>query len=892
MKKFIYTTLCAITLLVSCDSYKIDSDRDFTNTTEKKIRLYVSVPNSQQTRAISETSETNINSIQVLAFKVNDDGSEVYQYSTVANKAPDESGGYNVTVRAQENKQRFVLIANADAQVTLLTDNFTTWNGQSKETMLSKLEFALEQNENQWNATNDSDYTDLPMWGETEQQIIDGTTTAINAKVDLMRMLAKIDVQLDQSVAGLTDKFKLKSVYLYNTNNKGNIVPKQTALKSTSSYKTVTVPTIPADASRIEGPIKYTDFTSPGIENIAMRGAIYTFETKIPSDGDKLKETCLVIGGLYDGDEKETYYRIDLIAKDANGNNVLLDVLRNHKYLVSIIKVSGSGYETPDIAYRSNAVNINTNILHWDEANLNNITFDGQNYLGVSASSLTLWKREFKDKIDEDYNMFSVLTDYVANVEGAKSGWYVESITDAATGKEEDAKWLSLSATEGAANVIAKVGVYVEQNTTNLSRSAIITIAAGRLRFNLKITQLNKEILALEILNEDEQRVSYLNFKEYPEKAPAPQKITIKWTPADANVSVAATQLTSHVLTGTGLPVAGVISNIETGEITYTIQPDAFGANILEKNPFAEKIINYTFTITDGENVVNESIVIRQGSYNMTFNVDGNGYVLGGQTEEIVVYSNYAWKISDVEDPYDIIQGENEMKGLEGGNNIVQGDTVSFKMANPTVNFSKQNKQALVHLVNLDSGEDKVLIIRAEEHLYVGYFSGKMVEDADGGRRYERKIYIQNENESNAIIWQNNKNYTYVMNYVQGKTNTLQLMQYSRNNTSTDFPAARACFEKNRESGSITKIDDHNYVWYMPAVMQLYAVWVVESSFQESYRMSEGFYWSSVEYPGGTSYGSGGDAWVCNYTTNMEGHTYYGPGKLSASQLRCVREVK
>lgn len=862
---------------------------------EKEIELHVSIPSSSsvnKVKSISESAESAVNSIYVLSFKVGTDGSETYQYSSLAKKVG--SNSYNITVRVQDNAQRFVLIANVQDEVLELTSDLAAWYGQDKETMLSNLNVALEYGEDRWNAISDESFKSLPMWGESEKQTVSGTTVAINKTISLMRMVAKIEVQLDESVIGLTDKFKLKSVYLYNSNTQGAIVPEESVVSVLDDYIKVTAPTIPEETTNIEGPIKYTDFTSPGKVDVAMKGAIYTFETKAPANADNMKATCLVIGGVFKGDTKESYYRIDFMDMDNKGNRFYLDILRNNKYLVNVVNVLGRGYDTPDIAYRSKAENLVTDILYWNESDFGNIVFDGQYSLAVSTDSLFLWNSECKEN-QSGYNEISILTDYATSAEGAKSGWYVERIVDAETGSISNLKWLTLSVKEGVANEKSVIGVYTDANTSGRDRGAIVTIAAGRLRFKLKIVQTRKAMLELKVYSVPSRSdLTYLYFRAYPGEKPAPQTFKVKWTPVDAPISIAFNQLTQNNLTGEGFPVSGLQTN-ETGELTFTIQPDAF---VLQEDSFAEKLANCLFTITDGETVLSKSIIFRQSCYNMLFTADGNGYMVAGQMEKVNVKSNYNWKISRVSDPYDVLQDEESLLvGLTGGNEIIYGENVRFRMAESTIDLSKNNKTASIFIKNIDDNTEREVILRAEEHLYVGYFSGDIVEDEDGGRHYERRIFVQNKDEDDAIQWQNNKEYTYVMRYIKGKDNTLDLMNYTRNNSTTLFPAASACFSKNVNNHTIQTVNDDNYVWYLPASLQLYAIWVVGNSFPDAFQMNEGFYWSSVEYPAGTGYGSGADrlgpdAWVCGYVNDDEGHTFYGPGKLNLSRLRCVRELK
>ncbi|MFV0289346.1 MAG: hypothetical protein ACK5IJ_00390 [Mangrovibacterium sp.] len=872
----------------SCNREIDGFDGENTDVIEREISMQFSVPNSSsiaQSKSISTTSESAIETINVLSFKELADGTTAFQYAAVANYLP--NGSYNVVVRVQDNAQQFVVIANAASEVSNITSNFSAWYGQDKETVLGALEVSLDYADDRWNALNDADFRALPMWGESSQQVITGTTTAINETIDLMRMVAKVEVQLDESITGLTEKFKLKSVYLYNSNRSGMVVPSDETMVLVDGYKSVTAPTLPHDVKTTDSPIEYRDFTAPGKEDIAMKGAIYTFETKAPSDNDKMKATCLVVGGLFDGDTDETFYRVDFITKDAQGKQSYLDILRNNKYVVNIVQVTGSGYTTPDIAYRSKAENMSTNILYWNEAGLDNLVFDGQSTLAVSTDSITMWREEFKTNIIEDYNVITILTDYITSSSEGKSGWYVESIVDAQSGSANDAKWLTLSQNSGEANVKAKVGCFVDLNNSGIQRSAIVTIAAGRLRFAIEVIQLKKQALSLKIYDEKGNEITYLYFNAYPNAKPAPRTVTVKWTPINAALNISVNKLSSIPLIGEGFPQAGVIDTETDGELTYIIEPDAFSSTLLEGNPFAEKTTSFAFTTTDGDGVLSASLVVRQSSFNMTFSTDGNGYVLGGQVEAVTVYSNYAWEVAQIEDEYDILQDEETMLlGLKGGNQVIYGDDIKFKMGNSVEGVDKHNKTAIIHLKNLSDFSEKLVYIRAEEHLYAGYFSGNIVEDVDGKRHFEHRLYLQDTDESGSITWQNNTDPIGIINNMNGKQNTLDLMNISRNNAAYDFPAARTCFQMNAESETITGVDDSNYVWYLPSKAQLFAIWIIEGSFSSTTKLSEGTYWTSSEIEGYEN-----QAWITRFVKNDEGHTM-GGSKTNTNRLRCVRKAK
>ncbi|MDR0412205.1 MAG: FimB/Mfa2 family fimbrial subunit, partial [Dysgonamonadaceae bacterium] len=289
-------------------------------------------------RSIGGAEENAIQTVDVLAFRV--DGEKAYfDYSVAGEKISDDA--ISAVLWTRSYPQRLVLITNARAQIEQLLRPESLpsgWRGVEQEAMLAGLEFSLTEGA-KWQAINAANYTAFPMWGESEAVTITKRTPQGAYSIRLIRMVAKINVQLDKSVSGLTGKFKIKNVRLYNTYTKGRIAPGEV------ENGKVTQATVPDGAERYLGPLEYDDFSVPGEPDVAVRGSIYTFET--PAAVRASEATCLVIGGIYMNDTKETYYRIDFLDEDGE----YASILRNHQYTVNINNVTGSGYDTPEEAF-------------------------------------------------------------------------------------------------------------------------------------------------------------------------------------------------------------------------------------------------------------------------------------------------------------------------------------------------------------------------------------------------------------------------------------------------------------------------------------------------------------------------------------------------------------
>ena len=681
--------------------------------TDREVNFLIAVPyaaptgtqTGTQSRAIETDQENAIDNIYVLAFKVEYEQngtikSETYDYSAIGIKSATNTEGassqsFTVKVKVKYYDQRFVVITNAEDAVTALTGDPNTWIGKDKADMLANLKVSLGQTEDRWKVISASDYTAFPMWGESGAEKITGSTNSLSMAIPMLRMIAKINVQLDETVSGLTNKFKMKSVHLYNTNTSGHVVPSIAAVKeeirnTSQRYLFVEEPTVPSDAVLSKGPIEYTDFTAPGTPDVAMKGAIYTFETKAPSNEDRMKATCLVIGGLYGDDTNETYYRVDFFESDGK---TLRDILRNYQYVVNITDVKGRGHESVDVAYKSKSVNMVAEILYWNEAGLGNNVFDGQNILSVSQDSY-FFSRDAKISKEED-NVLSIMTDYKTTATAGKSGWYVEKIVDATDGTTK-VGWVDLSPDQGVADNPAEVFLTVEENKTTTERSAIIWIAAGRLRY--PVTQSLTPALGIQVVDGNNKPITELVFAGV---NPATQTFTVNWQPKDADLTVINAQVGTEAFpSNSGAPTSGMVPAGNGGTKTYTIQPLAFTADELDEskggNPFLEKVSKIDFTTTNGISFANASIFLRQINYN--FVVSGTtDYILDGSTYSFNVKSNTGWRIERItEHPkggstpmLQFQPGDNMIEGETGGYNTTNGETITFSViTDPTQTIS------------------------------------------------------------------------------------------------------------------------------------------------------------------------------------------------------------
>ena len=619
----------------------------------RELRLNVVVPDNstygEGTRAISATEENIIQTVSVLAFKI-DGANETFDYAVTASLDPANVAGsatqtFVASLQVQSYQQRFVVVTNASSLVGAQAGNSA--KGTAKATVLANLQYDYASNQDRWAANASYNYGPMPMWGESAAETITSTTRAISSTVYLMRMVARIDVKLDTSVAGLTNQFKMKSVALYNTNRGGRMVPDAskvvTEQRGGQTYLRVNAPTIPTSyqpySARTLGPINYTDFTAPGTTDVAMIGAIYTFETAAATTA--AEATCLVVGGLYGSDTTPTYYRVELFAA---GTQNRLDILRNHQYVVNITAVNGRGYATAAAAFASPPVNMTAQTLAWAYPGMDNIAINGQTYLATDKRQVNLWSNTYNGALSSGENTLQVITDVPA-------GWQVGSITDT---NGAAVTWARVTTTSGP--VGTKTSTIVNADANNgAERTAIINFVAGRLTLPVRVVQSNQSAIALTI-TDGTNEISELVFTN----SNNTRAFTVNWLPASNAVTVpTVTQVAQYEFPNPGANPA-VQDNApylnmpwptpRTGAWTFAnITPPALTAAEIAANPFITKASRFDFTINNGFTTLTKSITLRQLNYALLVEpTNALVFPMDGQRYAYNVRSNSTFRIRSV----------------------------------------------------------------------------------------------------------------------------------------------------------------------------------------------------------------------------------------------------
>ncbi len=346
------------------------------------------------TRALTYAEENTIRSIHVLVFDPDDELTAVRKAEiTEHNSMTQPDGGvsgrgeFKVTL-SPSDEARLVVLANLDT-VEGLADR--VYDFEPGEISLAEAMAALTV---EIEGTMYAHGGAIVMWGETELVEISQNTSL--APVPLTRAVARVDVGVGRPSVGEGDTwswngrtgpdgnypmipFELTEVYVYTPLEAYSIVPDRTKLAAGS-------PTIPPDGGTLGDPFVYSAEAGFSTRDIYLPEAAITALPGGPGDENYTRRMALVVGGYYNGNRTaKEFYRIDF-ARDGD----LIDVLRNHLYQFNISGVAGHGYGDPRTAYESMSMNMTVEVIDWNETEMTDIVWEGQQYLAFSERPTVL----------------------------------------------------------------------------------------------------------------------------------------------------------------------------------------------------------------------------------------------------------------------------------------------------------------------------------------------------------------------------------------------------------------------------------------------------------------------------------------------------------------------
>ncbi|MCD7935309.1 MAG: hypothetical protein LUG98_00450 [Tannerellaceae bacterium] len=376
------------------------------------------------------------------------------------------------TVILKRGDYDLVLLANARDEVETYYLSVTEADGH---TLASVQETMLVTTTGKLNYTyGTTGYKPIPMWGMKKNITIDENTNLVNSNAFRMtRMVARIDLSLsDEAFAN----FKLTHIYLYNYHQYGYLLPSEGMVWGADGY--VTSPSIPAGKTVTPGPLAYTAADNEITGNKYSTGHIYTFESAAGSRSGFLKNTCLVLGGTYKGQENH-FYRMDFTTVENNSTH-WLPVLRNHLYKVSVTKIEGPGYRSKEDAFNSLPENIEVEIMKWNVHNLSNVNFDDQYYLSLST-------------LDMGFSGLGGIDELKIETNCADWKFLLTTNPDPEATSPAVPSWVSITSSHTAGTAyntpVDQIGISVNPIPDTNDRTAYLHVFAGRFIMTVTILQ-------------------------------------------------------------------------------------------------------------------------------------------------------------------------------------------------------------------------------------------------------------------------------------------------------------------------------------------------------------------------------------------------------------------
>lgn len=691
----------ATALLSSCgtDEVKI-GDNSVGRETRVMITLQLPPQAMPQTYALSPADENEIKVIDVLSFRA--DASKpsgwAFDYNTqgasIANTGETDQHRkqFAVTLIKDLAPQTFVVLANARDEIAGLEQ---LAKGADKDELLVRLVSSHigKRDANEVGSENDPTkaFVPFPMWGEATTTVTDATT---EVAVNMLRSTVRVDVVLGDNVVA-AGNFKLDEIRIYNSKNRGHIVP---APANLSGGKAVSATVPQGDINNASALI----YSVPAAMDKAFERSVYLFEAKAAKPGEAAKATAIVVGGTYGDDTSPSYYRLDFLASD---RKTYKDILRNHLYRFNIVNVTGRGRVTADEAFNSAPNNMVVDILEWNDGDVGDIVFDGQYYLGVSPADVTLHKDA------KAGNSLTVVTD-------VPGGWTITGATDSPRSGGKAVSWIrSISGAFTASGSKDTVTFDVEENKTGVLRVGYIHIKAGRISFAVKVTQDVVSDMSMRITDiSGSNDLAELVFSSMIDVQPDAQQFRLQWTPANAEVSVNKVSFLSGVPEFTydvsyNTPGAGGATSISnlSGEQVFTIRPATL-TSVIDLNPFIENASKVDFLLFSGSNYILRSIILRQINF-CTMTDVAESYPLNGSSYSFTIRSNTKWAVKQgsVSDPDGILDPKVDLLSQRGGPNTLQGNTFNFKLVND-VDGTKNGKTATFYLTDPTNRMKDVLV--------------------------------------------------------------------------------------------------------------------------------------------------------------------------------------
>jgi hypothetical protein len=359
------------------------------------IQLTAANPTTTRADIQSDDEETSVkkDGLHILVFKTTDNGSTesfVYEAEVMSVSSANVVSAKIQKSTGTTDKYSLVVIANTDisALSSKMTDKSLT------RADIATLTFTNPNDDNDPSTNPDTSGSDtyqtngIPMWGQilatNAVTVVDGTAFSVN----IYRAVARMDVGFSydsnsKTFSASSQGYSLKTVHVYRDTDKGYIVP---ALNGSGVVQT--------EQTNVPSDVDLQHLGSPSDAN-TDQGAVYTptdanhsvYQIYVPENALRGTDnaTTLVVGLQKSGSSTIGYYRMSI--QDASKN--ILPIIRNHRYICSILSVTGDGYPDPETALNAVDTQITYAIVAWNEET-EGAWISGNYYFKVNYQSISI----------------------------------------------------------------------------------------------------------------------------------------------------------------------------------------------------------------------------------------------------------------------------------------------------------------------------------------------------------------------------------------------------------------------------------------------------------------------------------------------------------------------
>lgn len=314
----------------------------------------------------------------------------------------------------------------------------------------------------------------LPMWGMALDRTVSGSVSNSLGVVKLLRSVASTDITVT------ANNFALSKGHIVYGADKGYLPYSSGNVSAPNSSGDFQVLTPEAPVGMLTNK-EWSFAPVAGVNNI--NNVFYMYENDANGSGGK-KQTKVILEGKWSNSDKtqNTFYPLAFRDPDTNDK---LQVKRNTKYIFYITNVNGDGYESLEEAKDAEDVNMEYQVIEWNQYDDGDIFIDGSLYFSIPSKKAVLANQE--GATDElvfttNYALNSILMKYnesdtgVASVIDTHNRFKVEVLT-----KYKDGIPYTCFA------------ITAKQVYGTSDNPATLIVTAGRIKFAVEIEQMQEK---------------------------------------------------------------------------------------------------------------------------------------------------------------------------------------------------------------------------------------------------------------------------------------------------------------------------------------------------------------------------------------------------------------